>query len=123
MKFKKEMKKHSVGIVIYATIGFFVGIWATYIVSWSNINPYWLIGPAFIILSVSIFVMRNWVRISIITLSIICILLHVFTIVQNHSSPDPFAYVLLSLLSPVLFFCMYSLVYLTRSKVKEQFKR
>jgi len=117
-----EKKRWSKGIIIYATIGLLIGIWVTPIVSWSNFNPYWFIGPAFIILSISMFLMRNWVRITIITLSIFYILLHVFAMIQSHSSPSPFTYVLLSLLSPVLFFCIYSLVYLTRPKVKEMFR-
>jgi hypothetical protein len=121
------MKKGSIGILIYATIGFLIGIYSTYIVSSSNFSPYWFIGPAFVILSLGMFIMRNWVRIAIITLSIFYILLNIFNITEPmfkyHSSIDPFTYTFLCLLSPVFFFCIYSLIYLTHPKVKEQFKK
>lgn len=119
-------EKRSIGVIIYSVIGFLIGIYSTYIVSSSNFSPYWFIGPAFTILSVSTFIMRKWVRIAIIALSIFYILLNIFDIIEPmikyHSSMDPFTYVFLYLLFPVLFLSVYSLFYLTRPKVKKQFK-
>ena len=119
-------KKISVGMILYSVVGFLIGIYSIYIVSSSNFSPYWFIGPAFIILSVSIFIKRSWVRIAIITLSVLYILLYIFDIIEPiikyHSSVGSFTCVFLFLLSPVLLFSIYSLVYLTRPKVKERFK-
>ena len=121
------MKKRSIDVIIYATIGLLIGAYSTYIVSTgSNFSLYWFIGPAFIILSGSIFIIKSWVRIAIIALSIFYILLNIFDIIEPmfkyHTSIDVFTIVFLFTLSPVLFLCIYSLVYLTRPRVKERFK-
>jgi len=85
----------------------------------------WITGFVFIIFSLGIFVLINWVRMAIIvTSSIVTSLFIAATVLLFLLKPDNWQWGILgvSAFFPVIVLSLYSLIYFTRPKVKEQFK-
>jgi hypothetical protein len=121
------MSNRPFGMKLFSLIGFFVGLLALYTVYHFKlgISAYWLLGLFCIILSFAILTMSNLARIIFMAVSVIFACLYILSgILLFVFKPDEYQWGILSLVlfSPVFLLSLYSLVYLTRQKVKEQFK-
>jgi len=123
-------KKRSVGIGLYSLLGLCVGVHALYTAynEVSNLREaFSVIGPAYIILSPGIFMLINWVRITLVVVSsIVTSLFIVIPVLLFLLEPQGQTWVWVALyltrFFPVFLLSIYSLIYLTRPKVKQQFK-
>ena len=125
-------KKRLISLRSYSIIGLLIGVYAFYTayrhtISVRGAEPafYWTIGFTYILFSLGAFTLINWVRIAIITVSYIVSSVFIITslfLFLLRPNNWQWGLIFFVLLFPVFILSIYSLIYLTRPKVKEQFK-
>ena len=126
-------KKRSIGIILYSLLGLIIGLYGfygafKYGLSWRDGTAAagnWVTGFAFILFSLGVFTLINWVRIVIVVISsIVSSLFIAAASLLFLLRPDNWAWGIIgiSVFFPVFLLSIYSWIYFTRPKVKEQFK-
>ena len=115
-------KKRSIGVTIFSFLGFIVAMFMIGIFSNPPAIFAYFIAAVIILLSVGLFLLWNWVRITFIILSWLFICLYVWGIACIFIFPGPQGGLELGITLPILLFGIISFIFFNRPKVKEQFK-
>ena len=114
------MRKKQTGVLLLVIIGAFVAIFIIWIGVMSFNFLFLLAGASTLILSLFIFFLKNWARITAIVLSVAMLMINILLMVAARYV-DPFFGISLVFFSPLTLISIICFVYLTRPRVKAFF--